>query len=144
LIFLCTDGLSDKSSHSGQGALNYESASQGNSKLEDVENKARKGKKVKEKEKKKEKGKLKVKEKKRKEENEDPERKMKRKGFGAMLRYNPSKATLVLPLLFLLVKSLLCIDSEKSASFPLFLTQCIKTQTECVFFFCTSRKKLLW
>ncbi|XP_073927629.1 partitioning defective 3 homolog B isoform X3 [Castor canadensis] len=86
-----TDGLSDKSSHSGQGALNYESAPQGNSKLEDVENKARKGKKVKEKEKKKEKGKLKVKEKKRKEENEDPERKMKRKGFGAMLRFGKKK-----------------------------------------------------
>ncbi|XP_046318977.1 partitioning defective 3 homolog B isoform X1 [Marmota monax] len=85
------DGLSDKSSHSGQGALNCESAPQGNSELEDVENKARKVKKTKEKEKKKEKGKLKVKEKKRKEENEDPERKIKRKGFGAMLRFGKKK-----------------------------------------------------
>uniref|UniRef100_A0A8C9QAF8 Partitioning defective 3 homolog B n=1 Tax=Spermophilus dauricus TaxID=99837 RepID=A0A8C9QAF8_SPEDA len=85
------DGLSDKSSHSGQGALNCESAPQGNSELEDVENKARKVKKTKEKEKKKEKGKLKVKEKKQKEENEDPERKIKRKGFGAMLRFGKKK-----------------------------------------------------
>uniref|UniRef100_A0A8C9DSW5 Par-3 family cell polarity regulator beta n=1 Tax=Prolemur simus TaxID=1328070 RepID=A0A8C9DSW5_PROSS len=53
------DGLSDKSSHSGHGALNCESAPQGNSELEDMENKARKVKKTKEKEKKKEKGKLK-------------------------------------------------------------------------------------
>uniref|UniRef100_A0A8D2ANN9 Partitioning defective 3 homolog B n=1 Tax=Sciurus vulgaris TaxID=55149 RepID=A0A8D2ANN9_SCIVU len=86
-----SDGLSDKSSHSGQGALKGESALQGNSELEDVENKARKAKKAKEKEKKKEKGKLKVKEKKRKEENEDPERKIKRKGFGAMLRFGKKK-----------------------------------------------------
>uniref|UniRef100_A0A2K6M8Y3 Partitioning defective 3 homolog B n=1 Tax=Rhinopithecus bieti TaxID=61621 RepID=A0A2K6M8Y3_RHIBE len=85
------DGLSDKSSHSGQGALNCESAPQGNSELEDMENKARKVKKTKEKEKKKEKGKLKVKEKKRKEENEDPERKMKKKGFSAMLRFGKKK-----------------------------------------------------
>ncbi|XP_034810800.2 partitioning defective 3 homolog B isoform X3 [Pan paniscus] len=85
------DGLSDKSSHSGQGALNCESAPQGNSELEDMENKARKVKKTKEKEKKKEKGKLKVKEKKRKEENEDPERKIKKKGFGAMLRFGKKK-----------------------------------------------------
>uniref|UniRef100_A0A8C0HT12 Partitioning defective 3 homolog B n=1 Tax=Balaenoptera musculus TaxID=9771 RepID=A0A8C0HT12_BALMU len=74
------DGLSDKSSHSGQGALNYESAPQGNSELENAENKARK-----------EKGKLKVKEKKQKEGNEDPERKIKRKGFGAMLRFGKKK-----------------------------------------------------
>ncbi|TEA39823.1 hypothetical protein DBR06_SOUSAS4610060 [Sousa chinensis] len=80
------DGLSDKSSHSGQGALNYESAPQGNSELENAENKARKVKNPKEKEKKKEKGKFKVKVKKQKEGNEDPERKIKRKGFGAMLR----------------------------------------------------------
>nr|XP_012594358.1 partitioning defective 3 homolog B [Microcebus murinus] len=85
------DGLSDKSSHSGHGALNCESAPQGNSELQDMENKARKVKKTKEKEKKKEKGKLKVKEKKRKEENEDPERKMKKKGFGAMLRFGKKK-----------------------------------------------------
>uniref|UniRef100_A0A2K6FIW5 Par-3 family cell polarity regulator beta n=1 Tax=Propithecus coquereli TaxID=379532 RepID=A0A2K6FIW5_PROCO len=85
------DGLSDKSSHSGHGALNCESAPQGNSELEDMENKARKVKKTKEKEKKKEKGKLKVKEKKRKEENDDPERKMKKKGFGAMLRFGKKK-----------------------------------------------------
>ncbi|XP_040840469.1 partitioning defective 3 homolog B isoform X4 [Ochotona curzoniae] len=85
------DGQSDKSSHSGQGALNGESAPQANSELEDMDNKARKGKKAKEKEKKKDKGKLKVKEKKRKEENEDPERKIKRKGFGAMLRFGKKK-----------------------------------------------------
>lgn len=85
------DGLSDKSSHSGQGAPNCESAPQGNAELEDVENKARKVKKMKEKEKKKEKGKVKVKEKKQKEENEDPERKIKRKGFGAMLRFGKKK-----------------------------------------------------
>lgn len=85
------DGLSDKSSHSGQGAPNCESAPQGNAELEDVENKARKVKKTKEKEKKKEKGKVKVKEKKQKEENEDPERKIKRKGFGAMLRFGKKK-----------------------------------------------------
>ncbi|XP_040840468.1 partitioning defective 3 homolog B isoform X3 [Ochotona curzoniae] len=86
-----SDGQSDKSSHSGQGALNGESAPQANSELEDMDNKARKGKKAKEKEKKKDKGKLKVKEKKRKEENEDPERKIKRKGFGAMLRFGKKK-----------------------------------------------------
>ncbi|XP_027444989.1 partitioning defective 3 homolog B isoform X8 [Zalophus californianus] len=85
------DRLSDKSSHSGQGALNCESAPQGNSELEDAEQKARKIKKPKEKEKKKEKGKLKVKEKKLKEENEDPERKIKKKGFGAMLRFGKKK-----------------------------------------------------
>ncbi|KAG8520942.1 Partitioning defective 3 B, partial [Galemys pyrenaicus] len=79
------DSLSDKSSHSGQGAQHCESAPQGNSELEDMENRARKIKKAKEKEKKKEKGKLKAKEKKQKEEHDDPERKMKRKGFGAML-----------------------------------------------------------
>ncbi|XP_055429179.1 partitioning defective 3 homolog B isoform X7 [Bubalus kerabau] len=85
------DGLSDRSSHSGQGALNCESAPQGNSELENAENKARKVKKTKEKEKKKEKGKLKVKEKKQKEGNEDPERKIKKKGFGAMLRFGKKK-----------------------------------------------------
>ncbi|KAM6151933.1 partitioning defective 3 homolog B isoform 4-T4 [Erethizon dorsatum] len=88
---LDADSLSDKSSHSGQGALNCESAPQGNSELEDMENKATKVKKTKEKEKKKEKGKLKVKEKKQKEENEDPERKIKRKGLGAMLRFGKKK-----------------------------------------------------
>ncbi|XP_059583079.1 partitioning defective 3 homolog B isoform X3 [Alligator mississippiensis] len=80
------DGLSDKSSHSGQEAQNFESAPQGNNDLEDVEGKAKKDKKNKEKEKKKEKSKGKVKEKKRKEENEDPEKKTKKKGFSAMLR----------------------------------------------------------
>ncbi|XP_072817515.1 partitioning defective 3 homolog B isoform X6 [Vicugna pacos] len=85
------DGLSDKSSHSDQGALNCESAPQGNAELENVENKARKGKKTKEKEKKKEKGKLKGKEKKQKEGNEDPGRKIKRKGLGAMLRFGKKK-----------------------------------------------------
>ncbi|KAM8789340.1 partitioning defective 3 homolog B isoform 2-T2 [Rhynchonycteris naso] len=86
-----TDGLSDKSSHSGQGTLNCDSAPHGNSELEDMEHKARKVKKPKEKEKKKEKNKLKAKEKKQKEENEDPERKIKRKGFGAMLRFGKKK-----------------------------------------------------
>ncbi|XP_042535036.1 partitioning defective 3 homolog B isoform X2 [Dipodomys spectabilis] len=85
------DGLSDKSSQSGQGALNCEPALQRSSELEDVENKTRKVKKTKEKEKKKEKGKMKVKEKKQKEENEDSERKMKRKGLGAMLRFGKKK-----------------------------------------------------
>uniref|UniRef100_A0A9L0J3V5 Partitioning defective 3 homolog B n=1 Tax=Equus asinus TaxID=9793 RepID=A0A9L0J3V5_EQUAS len=85
------DGLSDKSSHSGQGAVNCDSAPQGHSEIEDVENKARKVKKPKEKEKKKEKGKLKVKEKKQKEDSEDPDRKMKRKGLGAMLRFGKKK-----------------------------------------------------
>lgn len=84
---LSADGLSDKSSHSGQEAQNFESAPQGNNDLEDVEGKAKKDKKNKEKEKKKEKSKGKVKEKKRKEENEDPEKKTKKKGFSAMLRY---------------------------------------------------------
>ncbi|XP_053453634.1 partitioning defective 3 homolog B isoform X2 [Nycticebus coucang] len=84
------DGLSDKSSHSGHGALNCESAPQGNPELEDTEKKARKVKKTKEKEKKKEKGKLKVKEKKHKEDKEDPDRKMK-KGLGAMLRFGKKK-----------------------------------------------------
>ncbi|XP_004764264.1 partitioning defective 3 homolog B isoform X1 [Mustela putorius furo] len=85
------DGLSDKSSHSGQGALSCESVPQGSPELEDGEQKARKIKKPKEKEKKKEKGKLKAKEKKLKEENEDPERKIKKKGFGAMLRFGKKK-----------------------------------------------------
>uniref|UniRef100_A0A4X2KA80 Partitioning defective 3 homolog B n=1 Tax=Vombatus ursinus TaxID=29139 RepID=A0A4X2KA80_VOMUR len=85
------DGLSDKSSFSGQGALNCESNPQGNAAAEDIENKAKKNKKNKDKEKKKEKGKLKVKEKKRKEENEDPEKKVKKKGFGAMLRFGKKK-----------------------------------------------------
>lgn len=86
MVFLFTDGLSDKSSHSGLGALNCESAPQENPELDNMENKGRKVKKSKEKEKKRGKGKLKNKEKKQKEESEDPERKMKRKGFGAMLR----------------------------------------------------------
>ncbi|XP_021558677.2 partitioning defective 3 homolog B isoform X3 [Neomonachus schauinslandi] len=86
-----SDRLSDKSSHSGQGALNCESTPQGNLELEDAEQKARKIKKPKEKDKKKDKGKLKVKEKKLKEENEDPERKIKKKGFGAMLRFGKKK-----------------------------------------------------
>uniref|UniRef100_A0A8D0LCM2 Par-3 family cell polarity regulator beta n=1 Tax=Sphenodon punctatus TaxID=8508 RepID=A0A8D0LCM2_SPHPU len=82
-----SDGLSDKSSHSGQEAHNF----QANSELEDVESKANKYKKNKEKEKKKEKSKSKAKEKKRKEENEDPEKKTKKKGFGAMLRFGKKK-----------------------------------------------------
>ncbi|XP_036174994.1 partitioning defective 3 homolog B isoform X1 [Myotis myotis] len=85
------DGLSDRSSHSGHGALNCDSAPPGNSEPEDLENKARKAKKTKEKEKKKEKGKAKGKEKKQKEESEDPERKIKRKGLGAMLRFGKKK-----------------------------------------------------
>uniref|UniRef100_A0A8C6GZ05 Par-3 family cell polarity regulator beta n=1 Tax=Mus spicilegus TaxID=10103 RepID=A0A8C6GZ05_MUSSI len=85
------DGLSDKSSRSGHTALNCESAPQGNPELDNVENKAKNIKKTKEKEKKKGKGKLKVKGKKLKEEHEDAERKMKRKGFGAMLRFGKKK-----------------------------------------------------
>ncbi|XP_012788955.2 partitioning defective 3 homolog B isoform X1 [Sorex araneus] len=85
------DSLSDKSSQSGQGALNYESVPQGTSELEDMDSKARKAKKMKEKEKKKEKSKLKAKQKKQKEENEDPERKTKLKGFSAMLRFGKKK-----------------------------------------------------
>ncbi|XP_043854117.1 partitioning defective 3 homolog B [Dromiciops gliroides] len=85
------DCLSDKSSRSGQGAPNCESNPQGNTAPEDIENKSKKNKKNKDKEKKKEKGKLKVKEKKRKEENEDPEKKVKKKGFGAMLRFGKKK-----------------------------------------------------
>lgn len=85
------DGLSDRSSHSGHGAPNCDSAPPGNSEQEDLENKARKAKKTKEKEKKKEKGKAKGKEKKQKEESEDPERKIKRKGLGAMLRFGKKK-----------------------------------------------------
>ncbi|XP_074155057.1 partitioning defective 3 homolog B isoform X2 [Sminthopsis crassicaudata] len=85
------DGLSDKSSRSGQGAQNCESNPQGNDAPENIENKAKKNKKNKDKEKKKEKGKVKVKEKKRKEENEDPEKKVKKKGFGAMLRFGKKK-----------------------------------------------------
>ncbi|XP_049628864.1 partitioning defective 3 homolog B [Suncus etruscus] len=85
------DSLSEKSSQSGHGALNCEPASQGISELENMYSKARKPKKMKEKEKKKEKSKLKAKEKKQKEENEDPEKKIKRKGFGAMLRFGKKK-----------------------------------------------------
>ncbi|XP_054578973.1 partitioning defective 3 homolog B isoform X4 [Eptesicus fuscus] len=88
---LDADGLSDRSSHSGHGALNCDSAPPGNSEQEDLENKVRKAKKTKEKEKKKEKGKAKGKEKKQKEESEDPERKIKRKGLGAMLRFGKKK-----------------------------------------------------
>lgn len=117
---LRTDGLSDKSSRSGQGALNCEAAPQGSSELEDVENKARKIKKPKEKEKKKEKGKMKVKEKKLKEENGDPERKIKKKGFGAMLRYGLAvKAPQDCFALWLLpVRSLICVHPGKSQAFP--------------------------
>ncbi|XP_041592948.1 partitioning defective 3 homolog B isoform X2 [Vulpes lagopus] len=86
------DGLSDKSSVSGQGALHCESAPPGSCEQEDVASKASKIKKPKEKEKKKkEKSKLKAKEKKLKEDNEDPERKIKKKGFGAMLRFGKKK-----------------------------------------------------
>ncbi|XP_052048591.1 partitioning defective 3 homolog B isoform X2 [Apodemus sylvaticus] len=85
------DGLSDKSSRSGHAALNCESAPQGTPELDNVENKAKNIKKTKEKEKKKGKGKLKVKEQKPKEDHEDAERKVKRKGFGAMLRFGKKK-----------------------------------------------------
>ncbi|CAK6448156.1 unnamed protein product [Pipistrellus nathusii] len=88
---LDADGLSDRSSHSGHGALNCDSAPPGSSEQEDLENKVRKAKKTKEKEKKKEKGKAKGKEKKQKEESEDPEKKIKRKGLGAMLRFGKKK-----------------------------------------------------
>lgn len=110
MFSLRADGLSDKSSHSGQGALHCDAGPQGNPELEDMDDKAKKVKKPKDKEKKKEKGKLKVKEKKQKEENEDPDRKIKRKGFGAMLRYGlPLKAELVL-FLTLFVRLCVCFS----------------------------------
>uniref|UniRef100_A0ACB8G029 Uncharacterized protein n=1 Tax=Sphaerodactylus townsendi TaxID=933632 RepID=A0ACB8G029_9SAUR len=89
---MAQDGLSDKSSLSGQEAQNYESILQMNSELENMEGKAKKHKKTKEKVKIKEKNKKvtpksKPYEKDKKEETEDPERKTKKKGFGAMLRF---------------------------------------------------------
>nr|XP_060638875.1 partitioning defective 3 homolog B isoform X1 [Anolis sagrei ordinatus] len=88
------DGMSDKSSLSGQEVQNFHASSE----LEDVEGKAKKHKKTKDKFKIKEKNKKlnmknksKVKEKDKKEENEDPERKTKKKGLGAMLRFGKKK-----------------------------------------------------
>ncbi|KAJ6665244.1 hypothetical protein lerEdw1_004293 [Lerista edwardsae] len=90
---MAEDGLSDKSSLSGQEAQNFESALHVNAELEGVEGKAKKHKKAKDKLKIKEKNKKpnlktksKMKEKSKKEENEDPERKTKKKSLGAMLR----------------------------------------------------------
>ncbi|XP_042330623.1 partitioning defective 3 homolog B [Sceloporus undulatus] len=87
------DGMSDKSSLSGQEAQNFGSPFHISSELEDVEGKAKKHKKTKDKSKMKEKNKKanlknksKMKEKDKKEENEDPERKTKKKSLGAMLR----------------------------------------------------------
>ncbi|XP_048340291.1 partitioning defective 3 homolog B isoform X1 [Sphaerodactylus townsendi] len=93
---MAQDGLSDKSSLSGQEAQNYESILQMNSELENMEGKAKKHKKTKEKVKIKEKNKKvtpksKPYEKDKKEETEDPERKTKKKGFGAMLRFGKKK-----------------------------------------------------
>ncbi|XP_053137578.1 partitioning defective 3 homolog B isoform X6 [Hemicordylus capensis] len=92
------DGLSDKSSLSGQEAQNSELAHHVNSDLEDPEGKAKKHKKAKEKLKIKEKNKKanlknksKIKEKNKKEENEDPDRKTKKKSLGAMLRFGKKK-----------------------------------------------------
>lgn len=92
------DGLSDKSSLSGQEAQNFESAFHVNAGLEDVEGKAKKHKKAKDKLKIKEKNKkpnlktkTKIKDKNKKEENEDPERKTKKKSLGAMLRFGKKK-----------------------------------------------------
>ncbi|XP_066479187.1 partitioning defective 3 homolog B [Tiliqua scincoides] len=92
------DGLSDKSSLSGQEAQNFKSALHVNAELEDVEGKAKKHKKAKDKLKIKEKNKKpnlktksKMKEKNKKEENEDPERKTKKKSLGAMLRFGKKK-----------------------------------------------------
>ena len=90
-----------------------------------MENKARKIKKPKEKEKKKEKGKMKVKEKKMKEENGDPERKIKKKGFGAMLRYGPAVKAPQDSFAFwlLLVRSLICVHPGEKSGFPSFLAK---------------------
>ncbi|XP_053137545.1 partitioning defective 3 homolog B isoform X2 [Hemicordylus capensis] len=95
---MAEDGLSDKSSLSGQEAQNSELAHHVNSDLEDPEGKAKKHKKAKEKLKIKEKNKKanlknksKIKEKNKKEENEDPDRKTKKKSLGAMLRFGKKK-----------------------------------------------------
>ncbi|KAL8183632.1 UNVERIFIED_CONTAM: hypothetical protein K2H54_047659 [Gekko kuhli] len=89
---MAQDGLSDKSSLSGQEAQNYESIIPMNPELEGTEGKAKKHKKAKDKLKIKEKNKKvnpksKPKEKDKKEEAEDAERKTKKKSLGAMLRW---------------------------------------------------------
>ncbi|XP_077175345.1 partitioning defective 3 homolog B isoform X1 [Paroedura picta] len=93
---MAEDGLSDKSSLSGQEAQNYESIIQMNSELEDPKGKPKKHKKAKEKLKIKEKNKKvnpknKPKEKDKKEEADDAERKTKKKSLGAMLRFGKKK-----------------------------------------------------
>ncbi|XP_054827047.1 partitioning defective 3 homolog B isoform X2 [Eublepharis macularius] len=90
------DGLSDKSSLSGQEAQNFEPIFQMNSELQVTEGKVKKHKRSKEKLKIKEKNKKvnpqsKPKEKDKKEETEDPERKTKKKSLGAMLRFGKKK-----------------------------------------------------
>ncbi|XP_061463903.1 partitioning defective 3 homolog B isoform X2 [Rhineura floridana] len=96
---MAEDGLSDKSSFSGQETHNFESALLHlKAELEDVEGRTKKHKKAKEKMKIKDKNKKanlknksKIKEKDKKEENEDPERKTKKKSLGAMLRFGKKK-----------------------------------------------------
>ncbi|XP_048455034.1 partitioning defective 3 homolog B [Rhincodon typus] len=87
------DDDSEESSQSGHETPGSESALQGNTEHEDVENsdgKTKKEKKKKEKKKKvKTKGKTKDKEKKK--ENDNQEKKAKKKGFGAMLRFGKKK-----------------------------------------------------
>ncbi|XP_059503033.1 partitioning defective 3 homolog B-like isoform X1 [Stegostoma tigrinum] len=87
------DDDSEESSQSGHETPGSESALQGNTEHEDVENsdgKTKKEKKKKEKKKKvKTKGKMKDKEKKK--ENDNQEKKAKKKGFGAMLRFGKKK-----------------------------------------------------
>ncbi|XP_005998451.1 partitioning defective 3 homolog B isoform X2 [Latimeria chalumnae] len=85
------DGHSDESSHSGWETPGSESAPQGNPESEDNDGKSKKNKKKKEKGEKKEKVKPKSKEKKKKEEGDDQEKKVKKKGFGAMLRFGKKK-----------------------------------------------------
>nr|XP_033800920.1 partitioning defective 3 homolog B isoform X2 [Geotrypetes seraphini] len=85
------DGASDASSHSGQETPNGELTAQWNPAELEYNDKLKKEKKKKEKDKKKEKGKSKVKEKKKKEESEDQEKKVKKKGFGAILRFGKKK-----------------------------------------------------
>ncbi|XP_078085044.1 partitioning defective 3 homolog B-like isoform X2 [Mustelus asterias] len=88
------DDDSEESSQSGHETPGSESALQGTTELEEVENsdsKGKKEKKKKEEKKKKVKTKVKDKDKEKKKENESQEKKAKRKGFGAMLRFGKKK-----------------------------------------------------
>ncbi|KAM4024912.1 partitioning defective 3 homolog B isoform 2-T2 [Anomaloglossus baeobatrachus] len=80
------DFLSDVSSHSDRETPNSEPTPLGYSEVDDAD-KTKKDKKKKDKKKEKEKGKSKVKDKKKKEESDEQEKKVKKKGFGAMLRF---------------------------------------------------------